>query len=161
MLFWKEIPLHSSPSKRWECRSRAPAREWGADCVSVCPAEEGLLSFSTQTLSTCGKCIIWSQSKLRFMGISQLLNWNCRYNGVPSDTYQIMSNPSLRPGYRCTVNVSLGQNTNKRAVPQVVMCFSTGPVLLSSSASVTFARAALDETALAPFTPFTAGAAAL
>lgn len=59
------------------------------------------------------------------------------------------------------MNVSLGQNTNKRAVPQVVMCFNTGPVLLSSSASVTFARAALDETALAPFTPFTAGAAAL
>lgn len=71
-----------------------------------------------------------------------------------------MSNPSLRPGYRCTVNVSLGQNTNKRAVPQVVMCFNTGPVL-SSSASVTSARAALDEEALAPFTPFTAGAAAL
>lgn len=79
---------------------------------------------------------------------------------MPSDFYQTILTPSLKPGYRCSINVSPGQNTKKRAVPQMAVCFNTGLALLSSSASVTFAGAAFREQVVASFTP-TAGALVL
>lgn len=69
------------------------------------------------------------------------------------DIYQHILNPSLRPGYRRTINVSQGQNTKKKTVPQMVTCFNIGLTLLSSSLSVVFAKTALDEQAVASFTP--------
>lgn len=74
---------------------------------------------------------------------------------MSSDIYQNILNPSLRPGYRCTINVSEQQNKKKKTVLQMVMCFTIGLTLLSSSASVIFAKTALDEQAVASFTSTT------
>lgn len=61
----------------------------------------------------------------------------------------------MRPGYRCTINVSQGQ---KKTIPQMVMCFNMGLALLSSSALVVFTKTVLDEQAVASFTPAAATA---
>lgn len=143
-LFWEQVSLHSSPSKRGGCRGRAlPGHEVLA--VWLCPQLEGTAPMRNTVFD------------LKLRGISQLLSWSWWHTWHAIRCVPGHFKSPLEAGYRCTIDAPRGQSTKRRAVPQMVVGLKAGLTLLSPSY---ISRAVLHEQAVAYFTPI-AGAAVL